>query len=130
MALLDELASGVAPAGSPELLRDFHLTPALAAGWTLVAMQLLAVVEAPLLALTARWPRRSLLAVSQLAVAGTCALAAASPSHWFLLAALTGPVSCGANRHDLHRTPPNARIGGPNRQFLFDPKSRRVNRVR
>ncbi|MFL5421135.1 MAG: hypothetical protein ACJ79Y_10255, partial [Myxococcales bacterium] len=95
MALLDELASGVAPAGSPELLRDFHLTPALAAGWTLVAMQLLAVVEAPLLALTARWRRRSLLAVSQFAVAGTCALAAASPSHWFLLAALLlyGPAT-------------------------------------
>ncbi|MFL5405536.1 MAG: MFS transporter [Myxococcales bacterium] len=114
MALLDELASGVAPAGSPELLRDFHLTPALAAGWTLVAMQLLAVVEAPLLALTARWQRRSLLAVSQLAVAGTCAWAAASPSHWLLLAALllygpaTGMACATAQAALVDRAPDDA----------------------
>src|SRR3954451_12441625 len=77
-------------------------------------MQLLAVVEAPLLALTARWRRRSLLAASQLAVAGTCAWAAASPSHWFLLAALlfygpaTGMACATAQAALVDRAPDDA----------------------
>jgi MFS family permease len=100
VALLDELSSGVAPNGSPDLLHDFHVSPALAAGWTLVAMQLLGALEAPVFALTARWPRRSLLAASQLAMAVTCLCAAASASQWMLLLALLfyGPttgISCG-----------------------------------
>src|SRR2546421_425484 len=40
-------------------------------------MQLLGAVEAPLFALTARWPRRSLLAAGQLAAAATALLQAA-----------------------------------------------------
>jgi MFS family permease len=100
VALLDELSSGVAPNGSPDLLHDFHVSPALAAGWTLVAMQLLGALEAPLFALTARWPRRSLLAAAQLAMAATCLCAAAASSHWTLLLALLlyGPatgIACG-----------------------------------
>src|SRR5256885_6863379 len=90
----------MAPNGSPDLLHDFHVSPALAAGWTLVAMQLLGALEAPLFALTARWPRRSLLAAAQLAMAVTCLCAAAAPSYWMLLAALLlyGPatgIACG-----------------------------------
>src|SRR5256885_3269126 len=90
----------MAPNGSPDLLHDFHVSPALAAGWTLVAMQLLGALEAPLFALTARWPRRSLLTAAQLAVAATCLWAAAASSHWMLLAALLlyGPatgIACG-----------------------------------
>src|SRR5256885_4638394 len=90
----------MAPNGSPDLLHDFHVSPALAAGWTLVAMQLLGALEAPLFALTARWPRRSLLAASQLAIAATCLCAAAASSHWTLLSALLlyGPatgIACG-----------------------------------
>jgi MFS family permease len=100
VALLDELSSGVAPNGSPDLLHDFHVSPALAAGWTLVAMQLLGALEAPVFALTARWPRRSLLAAAQLAMAATCLCAAAASSHWTLLLALLlyGPatgIACG-----------------------------------
>src|SRR5205823_3862980 len=63
-------------------------------------MQLLGALEAPLFALTARWPRRSLLAAAQLAMAATCLWAAAASSHWMLLAALLlyGPatgIACG-----------------------------------
>ena len=90
----------MAPNGSPDLLHDFHVSPALAAGWTLVAMQLLGALEAPVFALTVRWPRRSLLAAAQLAMAVTCLCAAAAPSYWMLLAALLlyGPatgIACG-----------------------------------
>ena len=106
VALLDELSSGVAPNGSPDLLHDFHVSPALAAAWTLVAMQLLGAVEAPLFALTARWPRRSLLAAAQLAVAATCLCAANASSHWTLLLALLvyGPatgIACGTAKAAL-----------------------------
>jgi predicted MFS family arabinose efflux permease len=106
VALLDELSSGVAPNGSPDLLHEFHLSFAVAAGWTLLAMQLLGALEAPLFALTARWPRRSLLAASQLAMAVTCLCAAASSSVWTLLVALLcyGPctgIACGTAQSAL-----------------------------
>ncbi|MCY1074817.1 hypothetical protein [Archangium lansingense] len=52
MAFTDELATGVVPSGTPEFLATFELTPAQAAGWTLVAFQVLgAVLEPPLLAM-------------------------------------------------------------------------------
>jgi len=100
VAFLDELSSGVAPNGSPDLLRDFHVSPALAAAFPLVAMQLLGALEAPVFALTARWQRRSLLAAAQLAVAAACLCAAAASSHSLLLLALLfyGPatgIACG-----------------------------------
>jgi len=37
VAFTDELVAGVVPSGTPELLAAFELTPAQAAGWTLVA---------------------------------------------------------------------------------------------
>jgi len=106
VALLDELSSGIAPNGSPDLLHEFHLSPALAAGWTLVAMQLLGALEAPLFALTARWPRRSLLDAAQLAMAATCLCAEAASSHFLLLLALLfyGPatgIACGTAQSAL-----------------------------
>src|SRR5256885_5783700 len=96
----------MAPNGSPDLLHDFHVSPALAAGWTLVAMQLLGALEAPLFALTARWQRRSLLAAAQVAMAATCLCAAAAASHWMLLLALLfyGPatgIACGTAKAAL-----------------------------
>ncbi|HVE82119.1 MAG TPA: MFS transporter [Myxococcales bacterium] len=87
--MLDELAAGVAPTSAPDLLRELHLSPAQAAGWTLVVMQLSGVLlEAPLLALTARWPRRGLIAGSLVAVAVTCGAAALAPGYGALLGAL------------------------------------------
>ena len=62
----------------------------MAAGWTLVAMQVSALVlDAPLLALTARWPRRELISGSMAVVGLTCAVAAAAPSYAALLVALS-----------------------------------------
>ena len=62
----------------------------MAAGWTLVAMQVSALaLDAPLLALTARWPRRELISGSMAVVGLTCAVAAAAPSYAALLVALS-----------------------------------------
>src|SRR5439155_1309006 len=57
--------------------------------WTLVAMQLSSVLlDAPILHLTARWPRRELLAGSLAAVAASCVAAACVPSYAGLLGVL------------------------------------------
>jgi MFS family permease len=76
-------------------------------------MQLLGAVEAPLFALTARWPRRSLLAGAQLAMAATCLCAAAASSHWMLLLALLfyGPatgIACGTAQAALVDSAPGS----------------------
>src|SRR5262245_60006591 len=90
VALFDELSSGVVPAGSPDLLREFGVSPAMAAGWTLVAMQASALaLDAPLLTLTAKWPRRELIAAAMTVVGLACAAAAAVPSYTALLVALS-----------------------------------------
>jgi len=62
----------------------------MAAGWTLVAMQVSGLLlEAPLLALTARWPKRALIAGSMAAVGLFCAAGAMAPSYTALLVALS-----------------------------------------
>lgn len=96
MAFADELATGVVPSGAPELLGTFDLTPARAAGWTLFAFGVLAVVlEPPLLAM-AHGRRERPMRVAGLALMGLTTLAAAlAPSYWLLLVALMlyGPAS-------------------------------------
>lgn len=96
MAFADELATGVVPSGAPELLGTFELTPARAAGWTLFAFGVLAVVlEPPLLAM-AHGRRERPMRVAGLALMGLTTMAAAlAPSYWLLLAALMlyGPAS-------------------------------------
>ncbi|MBF5046617.1 MULTISPECIES: MFS transporter [Myxococcaceae] len=96
MAFTDELATGVVPSGSPELLHAFALTPARAAGWTLFAFGVLgALLEPPLLAL-AHGRRERVLRVGGLALmAGATLAAALAPSYALLLAALAlyGPAS-------------------------------------
>jgi MFS family permease len=124
VALLDELSSGIAPNGSPDLLREFHVSPALAAGWTLVAMQLFGALEAPLFALTARWHRRSLLSAAQLAMAATCLCAAAASSHFLLLLALLfyGPatgIACGTAQAALVDAAPVEGEGTLSRWALY-----------
>lgn len=92
----DELATCVVPAGAPELLGAFDLTPARAAGWTLFAYQVLgALLEPPLLAM-AHGRRERPMRVAGLTVMALATLAAAlAPSYWLLLAALMlyGPAS-------------------------------------
>jgi predicted MFS family arabinose efflux permease len=86
----------VVPSGAPELLDAFGLTPARAAGWTLVAYGVLAVlVEPPLLA-AAHGRRARSFRTAGLALMALSTLAAAlAPSYGVLLAALTiyGPAS-------------------------------------
>jgi predicted MFS family arabinose efflux permease len=96
VAFTDELATGVVPAGAPELLSAFELTPARAAGWTLFAFGVLgALLEPPLLAL-AHGRRARPLRVAALALMAAASLAAAlAPTYWLLLVALVlyGPAS-------------------------------------
>lgn len=96
MGLTDELASGVVPAGSPDLTGTFGLSPSAAAGWTLLALQAMGVVlEPPLLALARGHRARSLRTLGLACMAGSLLLAAAAPSYPLLLAALAlyGPAS-------------------------------------
>ncbi|HET9449263.1 MAG TPA: MFS transporter [Aggregicoccus sp.] len=96
MALTDELATGVVPAGSPELLSTFDLTPARAAGWTLFAFGVLgSLLEPPLLALAHGRRARPMRAAALALMAATSLAAALAPSYWLLLAALAlyGPAS-------------------------------------
>lgn len=96
MAFTDELATGVVPAGAPELAEAFALTPARAAAWTLVAFGALAVlVEPPLLALATGRRERRLRTAGLAGMALALAAAALAPSYGLLLAALAlyGPAS-------------------------------------
>lgn len=96
MAFTDELASGVVPAGSPELAASFGLTASQAAGWTLVAFQILGVVlEPPLLALAKGRRARTLRILGLWLMAASVLGAALAPSYGVLLAALVlyGPAS-------------------------------------
>lgn len=89
VAFTDELATGVVPSAAPELLGDFSLTPAAAAGWTLVAFQVLAVVvEPPLLALAHGRRERPLRVLGLALMALTAVAAALAPSYELLLVAL------------------------------------------
>jgi predicted MFS family arabinose efflux permease len=93
---LDELASGLAPASTPEIASSLGLSGGAVAGAMIVAFHSLAFfVEAPLLAwserVRARWFSAGALAV----LAGSAWLAAAVPRGWvfFLALALYGPAS-------------------------------------
>lgn len=96
VAFTDELATGVVPSASPELLGTFGLTPAMAAGWTLFAFQILgAILEPPLLAM-AHGRRARPMRVAGVAVMAVTTLAAALTSSYPLLLAslvLYGPGS-------------------------------------
>lgn len=112
---MDEAWSGVLPVGAPEVQNDFELTYGMAAGWTLSACALLAVlVEPPLLVLADRHPRRWFLAGST-AFGGVCMLmAGVSPRYPWLLGALLlcGPASgcmTGLARAALVDAQPEAR---------------------
>ena len=96
MAFTDELASGVVPAGLPELAASFGLTASHAAGWTLVAYQLLGLMlEPPLLALAHGRRARALRTLGLWGMAASMLGAALAPSYGVLLAALMlyGPAS-------------------------------------
>jgi predicted MFS family arabinose efflux permease len=93
---MDELATGVVPSGAPELLGAFGLTPAMAAGWTLFAFQVLgAVLEPPLMAMAHGRRARPMRVAGLLLMAATTIAAALTSSYGLLLAALVlyGPGS-------------------------------------
>jgi FSR family fosmidomycin resistance protein-like MFS transporter len=96
---LDELTSGIPFVGSPDVQRTFGLSYAMAAGWTLAAIQLLSLLlEPPLFVLADRYPKKRFVCGGLLALGLICILAGLAPSYWvFLLAlALLGPASgCG-----------------------------------
>ncbi len=93
---LDELSSGVPFVGAPDVQTTFGLSYAMAAGWTLAAMQLLSfLVEPPLFVLSDRYPRKWFIC-GGLAVLGlVCIGSGLAPSYWALLIglALFGPAS-------------------------------------
>jgi FSR family fosmidomycin resistance protein-like MFS transporter len=86
----------VVPVSAPELLDTFSLSPAMAAGWTLVCLQIVStVLEAPLLALADGRSKHWFIAGGLLCTGASCLLAAVAPSYPLLLAALLlyGPAS-------------------------------------
>jgi MFS family permease len=96
VALTDELATGVVPSGSPELLAAFGVTPAQAAGWTLFAFGVVgALLEPPLLALAHGRLERPLRNAGLAVMAVAMGAAALAPTYALLLAALAlyGPGS-------------------------------------
>jgi predicted MFS family arabinose efflux permease len=107
VTFLDELATGVPFAGSPEVQGEFDVSYGQAAGWLLAAAGLLALVlEPPLFLLADRRSRRPFVVGGLFAVAATCALGAWAPSYPWLFAAilLYGPasgVACGCAQATL-----------------------------
>jgi MFS family permease len=67
--LLDEVSSGVAPAGAPEIARELDLPGGLTAGGIVTAFYGLALLEAPILAWTERASARVVSVISLLAMA-------------------------------------------------------------
>jgi FSR family fosmidomycin resistance protein-like MFS transporter len=96
---LDELTSGIPFVGSPDVQRSFGLTYAMAAGWTLAAIQFLSLLlEPPLFVLADRYPKKRFVCGGLLVLGLTCILAGLAPSYWVFLLALVlfGPASgCG-----------------------------------
>lgn len=95
MTLVDELASGMAPATAPELGPDLDLSPGVAAGLAIAAFYSLALVEAPLLAWADRGRVRVVSAIALFTLAAVTGLAALAPNVWWLMLALAayGPAS-------------------------------------
>jgi MFS family permease len=95
VTLVDELASGMAPATAPELGPDLDLSPGVAAGLAIAAFYSLALVEAPLLAWADRARVRVVSAIALFALAAVTGLAALAPNVWWLMLALAayGPAS-------------------------------------
>jgi predicted MFS family arabinose efflux permease len=93
---LDELASGLAPASTPEIASSLCVSGGVLAGAMIVAFHSLAFfVEAPLLAWSERVRARWLSAGSLAVLAASAWMAAAVPRGWvfFLALALYGPAS-------------------------------------
>ena len=96
VAFLDELASGIGPASTPDIAASLGVSAGVTAGVMIVAFHSLAIfVEAPLLAWSERVSARWFSAGSLCAVALSTFLAAAVPRGWVLLLALAayGPAS-------------------------------------
>jgi MFS family permease len=112
VAFTDELATGVVPAGAPELSQSFALSASAAAGWTLFAFQLLGfVLEPPLLALAHGRRARTFRTIGLALMAAALLAAAAAPTYAVLLAALAlyGPGSglgCGLAQSALASAEP------------------------
>lgn len=84
------------PAGAPEVLAQFTLTPGQAAGWTLFAVLALGTfLEPPLLAFAQGRRARPMMLAGLAGMGLVCLVAALAPSYGVLLAALLfyGPAS-------------------------------------
>lgn len=95
MPLLDEISSGVAPAGAPEIARELELPGGLTAGGIVTAFYGLALLEAPILAWTERASAR-VVSVASLVVLAIATLGMGWAPHALVLAAslaLYGPGS-------------------------------------
>lgn len=93
--VLDELCSGVVPAGAPEVARDLAVPEGLAAGGIVAAFYGLALVEAPLLVWIERYSARVVLSASVFAMGLTALAMALGSSAWALALALAafGPAA-------------------------------------
>ena len=93
--VLDELASGVAPAGAPEIASDLAIAPGIAAGGIVTAFYGLALLEAPLLAYSERHTVRRVSVIALSAMSLAALGMAFAPSVWVLAASLAvyGPAS-------------------------------------
>lgn len=98
MPVLDELCSGVVPAGAPEVARDLDVPPSLAAGGIVAAFYGLAILEAPLLAWIERFSARVVSSAAVLAMGLASLAMAVGSSAWVLALALAafGPASGSA----------------------------------
>lgn len=93
MPLFDEVSSGVAPAGAPEIARELDLPGGLTAGGIVMAFYGLALLEAPILAWTERASAR-VVSVLSLLVMAVATLGMGWAPHALVLAAslaLYGP---------------------------------------
>ncbi|HVH04851.1 MAG TPA: MFS transporter, partial [Myxococcota bacterium] len=115
ITFLDELATGVPFAGTPEVRGEFGVGYGAAAGWLLAAAGALALVlEPPLFLLADRRPRRPFVVSGLVGVAAACFLGALAPTYAWLFVALLlyGPASgaaCGVAQATLMDANPTER---------------------
>ena len=94
VAFLDELASGIAFVGSPEIKSEFGVSYAQAAGWLLFAITALGfLLEPPLFLLSDRLPRRWFVCGGLALLGVVCVAAGLAPSYGLLVAALQYPIA-------------------------------------